>query len=225
MQRCQAREVAPVCYLKKTAASKPRLVALLPASSVDNDFSPAKLNGFHVFYLPFMNDIRGTHEDSKQLCHSEIRPNGEEKLVRAGEEEKLAAMAIIKKLRGSYIPDNFENRSLRSAWKQIETKALNRSTEAEVDDPTEPNIPQMTKRIGVPASQFNRLVFPEGYLDQLAGEAQEALRAQERRNMIASAPVDVSEVEEAASQNRVRGAYIFNCLRFDNYYFLTLYFS
>ncbi len=163
LQRCHAKEVAPVCYLKKTAASRPRLVALLPASSDDNDFSPAKLNGFHVFYLPFMNDIRGTHEDSKQLCHSEISPDGEEKLVRAGKDETLAAMAIIKKLRGSYDPANFENRSLRIVWKQIEARALNRNTVPEVDDPTEPDLPTITQRISVPASQFKRLIFPPGY--------------------------------------------------------------
>ncbi|KAI9557726.1 hypothetical protein GHT06_017555 [Daphnia sinensis] len=56
MDRCQVRGLAPLCILKCTAATKPRIVALLPHAEKDPE--QPSVFGSHVIYLPFLNDVR-----------------------------------------------------------------------------------------------------------------------------------------------------------------------
>lgn len=56
VDRCQARGFAPMCILKSTVATKPRVVALLPHTEQDPE--QPSVFGFHVIFLPFLNDVR-----------------------------------------------------------------------------------------------------------------------------------------------------------------------
>ena len=58
LHRCNARNVAAICSLKSTAASKPCMVALLPQLLQQDTFGQCLPEGFHVIFLPYSDDIR-----------------------------------------------------------------------------------------------------------------------------------------------------------------------
>lgn len=58
LNRCNARNVAAICSLKNTAATKPRMVALLPQLLQQDAFGQCLPEGFHVIFLPYSGDIR-----------------------------------------------------------------------------------------------------------------------------------------------------------------------
>ena len=64
LNRCNARNVAAVCSLKSTAATKPRMVALLPQLLQQDAFGQCLPEGFHMIFLPYSGDIRALNMDN-----------------------------------------------------------------------------------------------------------------------------------------------------------------
>lgn len=147
--------MAALCYLKRTAIAKPRIVALLPSSP---DYPG--LSGFHVIYLPFRNEIR--EFDYEQLTARIYQGEAESKLYRATRDQIEAAKSIVKKLKGIYDPENFEEPTLHTWWKCIENSALKNEDFEPVEDCTLPNYDWIAKRLGPLADAFVSLVYPYG---------------------------------------------------------------
>ena len=151
LDRCKARNVAAICYMKNAASSRPRQVALLP--QLDDT-----LQGFHVIDQPFMNDVR--HLPYQDLVATNPTDG---KIVRANQEEVDAAKAIIKKMTvRNFSPDMFENPALRAKWNLVEQLALGRDDVVEFQDALLPPV-GIDERLGERAAHFNNLLFPYGY--------------------------------------------------------------
>lgn len=154
LDRCKARNVAIICYMKNSASSRPRQVALLP--QLDDT-----LQGFHVIDQPFMNDVR-------HLFYQDLVATNptDETIVRANREEIDAAKAIIKKMMiRNFSPDMFENPALHAKWNLVEHLALNRDDVDGIDDKIFPPV-GVDERLGERATHFNNLLFPHGYAGQ-----------------------------------------------------------
>lgn len=165
MDRCQVRGFAPLCILKCTVATKPRIVALLP--NAEQDPEQPSVFGFHVIYLPFLNDVRKFNYGD--LVGSTLVLKDERKYVpevwRADRGQIDAAVAIVKKLssKTSYTPAQFEDPALHTKWKTLEGLALGREDVESVDDLALPDCDCIDRRLGQRSTIFNDLVFPLGY--------------------------------------------------------------
>ncbi|XP_071042855.1 ATP-dependent DNA helicase 2 subunit 1 isoform X3 [Parasteatoda tepidariorum] len=117
------RGYVAICRLIARQNESPRFVALLPqAKQTDDHGNQMVPPGFHIVYLPFMEDIRTIKCDTKHAAPSEG-------LVEKSKE-------IIKKLQFAYHPESFENPVLQKHWRNIEALALNRDAPDEIIDYT-----------------------------------------------------------------------------------------
>lgn len=165
--------------------------------SETQDPDQASLNGFHVLYLPYLNDVRKfPYED---LVGSTILPvPGERRSVpevwRAEPNQIEAAKAIVKKMvmKNGYSPELFEDPVLHTKWKLLEGRALERSEVEPVEDTTLPDCESIDKRLGTRASTFNDLVFPMGYQSGYTHPVSKA-----------KAPGNDAAVEDAARKRQV----------------------
>ena len=183
LNRCQARGLAALCYLKRTVINKPRIVALLPSSQDDPG-----LSGFHVIHLPFKNEIRPL--DYEKLT-ARIGQGDDSKPLRAAPDQVEAAKKIVKKLKWVYDPENFEDPTLHTWWTCIEATALEKPGAVEpADDTTLPDDEGIVKRLGNLTNDFSGLVYPDGYDHEPAAAK-------------VKASVDPGEVEHAANTGTV----------------------
>ncbi|GFY74650.1 hypothetical protein TNIN_366211 [Trichonephila inaurata madagascariensis] len=144
--QCQKRESMPICRLISRNNDPPKFVALLPQEEqVDNRGVQIVPPGFHVVYLPFMEDIRSVKINSKH--------NPSDALIEKSKE-------IIKKLQFAYHPESFENPVLQKHWRNIEALALNRDAPEEIIDYTLPTKDVIEKRAGRLIDEFKALLCP-----------------------------------------------------------------
>ena len=194
LNRCQARGVAALCYLKQTAVKhKPRIVALLPSSPDDPG-----LSGFHVIHLSFRNEIRLLDYDK---LTARIGQGEDSKPHRATRDQIEAAKNIVKKLPDSAVdpvsktifnPEKFKDATLHTWWACIETSALEKQGPIKpAKDSTLPDNNWIVKRLGTLANDFSKLVYLYGYNP-------------ERAPAKVKAPKNLDEVEQAKRNGTVK---------------------
>lgn len=157
-----------MCSFKATAVSKPRVVVLLPNINEEKDPDQAPLFGFHVIYLPYLNDVRKFPYE--ELVGSTILPADDgsraiQEIWRAERNQIEAAKAIIKRMnmKTGYSPELFEDPILHTKWKLLEGRALERDEVDSVEDTILPDCESIENRLGPRSATFNDLVFPMGY--------------------------------------------------------------
>uniref|UniRef100_A0A0N5AYJ3 Ku domain-containing protein n=1 Tax=Syphacia muris TaxID=451379 RepID=A0A0N5AYJ3_9BILA len=153
-----------VCRYTQKENTPPKLVVLVPqGSTVDSnkDGKPNLTNkfiypGFHLVYLPFMEDKRDLTE---QMTH----PSGTWPI--ANSEQISAARDFIRRLTVSYHPEKFSNPVLQKHYKVIEGLALNSEEIPEVVDQTQPYfaLEAFQKRVEKELARFRELTLPDGY--------------------------------------------------------------
>jgi len=165
LHRCNARNVAAICSLKSTAASKPCMVALLPQLLQQDTFGQCLPEGFHVIFLPYSDDIRNLNlEDLVGGTNTTTNGRSIREIWRADESQATAAKDIVKKLtmKNGFSPELFENPVLHTMWKAMEGLALNRDETETVLDTTMPDIDRIDRKIAKLSEKFNDAVFPLG---------------------------------------------------------------
>lgn len=147
LQQCQKRKYVPICRLISRYSNAPTLVALIPQEEeVDDRGAQVIPPGFHVLFLPYMEDLRS--------LSTEGRHKPQEALVEKAKE-------IIKKLQFSYHPESFENPVLQKHWRNIEALALNSDAPEEMTDYTMPSRDIMEKRAGKLIDELKALIGAE----------------------------------------------------------------
>merc|ERR1711874_120589 len=147
--RCLARDVVALCRYKPRATSDPTFVALVPqAEEVDEGGRQVQPPGFHVVYLPFLDDFR-------QLPENSFLQESDPTAVQA-------AKAVIAKLRlKQFVP--VENPDLQTLYRLIEAHGLRRDTLVKPEDETLPDYERMSRKLGDKSKEFIDSVYHEGY--------------------------------------------------------------
>jgi len=147
LQRCHARQVAAICQYKPRATSKLCCVALVPQVE-ENDDGQERPSGFHVVFLPYLDDLRKIPE----IPLTTTNPP----------ESVEAAKEVIAKLRlKKFVP--VENCSIQTHYKMIEAHALQKPTMEKLEDETLPDMERMTRKLGNRSSSFLSCVYEEDY--------------------------------------------------------------
>ena len=149
LSRCLARKVMAVCQYKPRTAQGITYVGLVPQEEeIDEAGNQFKPPGFHVIFLPFIDDFRRV---SMPMLPQDNPPEAVE-----------AAKEVIKKLRlKQFVPT--ENCSLQNHYQMIEAHALRRDTLMKPDDQTLPDVERMVRKLGERSTEFLANVYEEGY--------------------------------------------------------------
>jgi len=149
LSRCLARKVIAVCQYKPRSAGALSYIALLPQEEeVDEDGNQIKPPGFHVIFLPFLDDIR-------RVPITPVSQNNPPEAVEAAKE-------VIKKLRlKQFVP--VENCSIQTHYQMIEAHALRRDTLVRPEDQTVPDVERMVRKLGDRSTEFLTQVYEDGY--------------------------------------------------------------
>ena len=149
LSRCLARKVMAVCQYKPRTAQGITYVGLIPQEEeIDEAGNQSKPPGFHVIFLPFIDDFRRV---SMPMLPQDNPPEAVE-----------AAKEVIKKLRlKQFVPT--ENCSLQNHYQMIEAHALRRDTLMKPDDQTLPDVERMVRKLGERSTEFLANVYEEGY--------------------------------------------------------------
>lgn len=147
--RCLDRQVMALCQYKPRTTAEMSYVALVPqAEEFTEGGGQAKPAGFHVIYLPFLDDLR-------QLPQVAIEGKPSEEAVHAAKE-------VINKLKlRKFQP--VENVSLQSHYRMIEAHALKKTTLTPPEDETLPDLDRMTRKLGKRSQDFLGEVYEDGY--------------------------------------------------------------
>ena len=139
-----------VCQYKPRTTAEMSYVALVPQREELNSCGggQARPPGFHVIYLPYLDDLR-------QLPRTAV--GGE-----ASQEAVEAAKEVINKLKlRKFQP--VENVALQSHYRMIEAHALKKTTLTPPEDETVPDLERMTRKLGKRSLDFLQEVYEEGY--------------------------------------------------------------
>jgi len=149
LSRCLARKVMAVCQYKPRTAQGITYVGLVPQEEeIDEAGNQFKPPGFHVIFLPFIDDFRRV---SMPMLPQDNPPEAVE-----------AAKEVIKKLRlKQFVPT--ENCSLQNHYQMIEAHALRRDTLMKPEDQTLPDVERMVRKLGERSTEFLANVYEEGY--------------------------------------------------------------
>lgn len=150
LTKCKEKNVVAICSFSLRDNIPPRPVALLPQlEEVDDDTGEQrKPPGFYIVYIPFSEDIRSLNVP---------------KSPEPGKEDVDAAKNIIKKLKFSYQPSNFENPSLQTHYRNLEAMALEKDEPETVQDLTLPDYDKIHQKAGDLIKEFKGLVYPSDY--------------------------------------------------------------
>lgn len=150
LQRCVERQVAAICKFKPRSTAEMSYVALVPQQEeVSEGGGQEQAPGFHVVYLPFLDDIR-------PLPITSINPN------QVSQGAVQAAKEVISKLKLRRF-QAVESVSLQSHYRMIEAHALKKTTLTTPEDETVPDLERMTRKLGTRSRQFLAEVYEEGY--------------------------------------------------------------
>jgi len=149
LSRCLARKVMAVCQYKPRTAQGITYVGLVPQEEeMDEAGNQSKPPGFHVIFLPFIDDFRRV---SMPMLPQDNPPEAVE-----------AAKEVIKKLRlKQFVPT--ENCSLQNHYQMIEAHALRRDTLMKPEDQTLPDVERMVRKLGERSTEFLANVYEVGY--------------------------------------------------------------
>jgi len=149
LSRCLARKVMAVCQYKPRTAQGITYVGLVPQEEeIDEAGNQFKPPGFHVIFLPFIDDFRRV---SMPMLPQDNPPEAVE-----------AAKEVIKKLRlKQFVPT--ENCSLQNHYQMIEAHALRRDTLIKPEDQTLPDVERMVRKLGERSTEFLANVYEDGY--------------------------------------------------------------
>ena len=106
-------------------------------------------NGFHVYYLPYADDIRTLQKNDT---------------TRAANDEVELFKNVIRGLKFKYRPDKFENPALQTLWRNIEATALNKGEPDEFIDLTIPSIENQNRKVAGFIDELKQMIFPPGYV-------------------------------------------------------------
>ena len=117
-------------------------VALVPQQEeiVSEGGGQERAPGFHVVYLPFLDDLRPlpvTSINAKQVSQGAVQ----------------AAKEVISKLKLKQF-QAVESVSLQSHYRMIEAHALKKTTLTSPEDETVPDLERMAKKLGARSRQF-----------------------------------------------------------------------
>jgi len=149
LQRCIERQVAAICKFKPRSTAEMSYVALVPQQEVSENGVQEQAPGFHVVYLPFLDDIRPlpvTSINAKQVSQGAVQ----------------AAKEVISKLKLRRF-QAVESVGLQSHYRMIEAHALKKTTLTSPEDETVPDLERMTRKLGARSQQFLAEVYEEGY--------------------------------------------------------------
>eukprot|EP00092_Neocalanus_flemingeri_P030946 GFUD01033608.1.p1 GENE.GFUD01033608.1~~GFUD01033608.1.p1 ORF type:complete len:608 (+),score=207.55 GFUD01033608.1:49-1872(+) len=149
LSRCLARKVMAVCQYKPRRTSVLSYIALVPQEEeVDETGNQIKPPGFHVIFLPFLDDIR-------RVPPARLSQDNPPEAVEAAKE-------VISKLRlKRFVP--VENCSLQTHYQMIEAHALRRDSLVKPEDQTLPDVERMVRKLGGRSDEFVSNVYEEGY--------------------------------------------------------------
>jgi len=151
LQRCAARRVVAVCQYKPRTTAEMSYVALLPQEEESaGGGGQARPPGFHVIYLPFLDDLRKL---PRLAVDSSLRP---------APAAVTAAKEIIAKLKLKKFQP-VESVTLQSHYRMIEAHALKKTTLTPPEDDTVPDLDRMTRKLGKRSQDFLTQVYDEGY--------------------------------------------------------------
>jgi len=147
--RCKAKDKVAICSFKQRSTAGPNYVALMPQlEQSDENGVQTKPPGFHVIYLPYLDDFRALPD--RRLNKDNPR------------ESVDAAKAVISKLLlKKFLP--VENAAIQSTYRMIEAHALKRDTLTKVEDETLPDLERMERKLGDRSQTFLNEVYEEGY--------------------------------------------------------------
>jgi len=150
LQRCVERQVIAICKFKPRSTAEMSYVALVPQQEEVNDGGGQdQAPGFHVVYLPFLDDLRPlpiTSINTRQVSQGAVQ----------------AAKEVISKLKLRRF-QAVESVGLQSHYRMIEAHALKKTTLTPPEDETVPDLERMTKKLGARSKQFLDEVYEEGY--------------------------------------------------------------
>jgi len=146
--KCHTRNKAAICLVKQRSTSGPSYVALVPQLEETEDGLQRKPPGFHVIYLPFIDDFRQTPNRS---------------LTKENPREAVdAAKAVISKLKlKKFMP--VENAAVQICYSMIEAHALHKESMVKPEDETLPDLDRMQRKLGERSEAFISQVYSEGY--------------------------------------------------------------
>ena len=153
VRACTVENKVALCAFVRSSRAGFRYVALIPQLSPrdnaglggEDDEALARLDppeGFHVFYLPFRDDVR----------HPEIvAGSADHPAPRATREQIEAAGRVVEAIRlTGWHPKQTPNPALQTHYRVLEMCALERNVMEPVHDDTEPALDEWA-RVGVPA--------------------------------------------------------------------------
>nr|XP_033785256.1 X-ray repair cross-complementing protein 6 [Geotrypetes seraphini]XP_033785257.1 X-ray repair cross-complementing protein 6 [Geotrypetes seraphini]XP_033785258.1 X-ray repair cross-complementing protein 6 [Geotrypetes seraphini] len=149
LTQCLEREVMALCRYTPRRNIPPRFVALVPQEEkMDSQNVQVTSPGFHLMFLPFIDDIRKLDISEK---------------MRAGREQVEKMKEIVQKLRFKYRSDDFENPVLQQHFRNLEALALDLMEPEPLEDLTLPKVEMMDRRLGPLVEEFKELVYPPNY--------------------------------------------------------------
>lgn len=192
LDRCLARNVAPIVRMVARRGSSVSWAALIPQKEeLDEKNCQITPPGFYACHLPFADDFRNI----------EI-----EDVTRASVDQVDAAKDMVKKLHFKYSPENFDNPDIQTHWRNIEALALNRSDLEELVDYTVPDYERMRKKAGSLIESFREMVYPPSYDPNAAPKKRPAASggsSAPKRAKPDPASVDVEQMAKAGKADKL----------------------
>ncbi|XP_028409501.1 X-ray repair cross-complementing protein 6-like, partial [Dendronephthya gigantea] len=194
LKKCSSKDLVAICRFIPRRGASLKLVALIPQEEeLDEQNVQVSPPGFHLIFLPFADDLRKlSYEDAP----------------RANDDQVEKAKDIIKALTSTFDPLDIENPSIQKHYNILEALALDKDAPENFEDFSEPNKVQIDARLGNLATEFNDLVFPEGYVHDGKGKKRKATTggsstSTKRTKNDNSNPVDVKEYATSGTLNKL----------------------
>lgn len=184
--RCKQRDKVAICSFKQRSSSGPNYVALVPQMEETENGIQTKPPGFHVIYLPYLDDIR-------KLPESRLNQDN----PREGVDAAKAVIGRLKLTR--FIP--VENGAVQSTYRMVEAHALERETVEKVEDETLPDLERMARKLGERSETFINQVYEQGY--DPAGPVRKAA-ASKPKEPKAPTQVDHIDMEQQVQSGTVK---------------------
>ncbi|TMW66490.1 hypothetical protein Poli38472_004255 [Pythium oligandrum] len=119
------REKYALARLIARKTSEPRLVALVPQEEAYDELGQVQPSGFHVVFLPYLDDVRDVQVDAPESA--------------ASDDQVTAAKELISKLKLAELP-SFENPELQKHYASVQALALGEE-QLEFDESKDTTLP------------------------------------------------------------------------------------
>ncbi|CAF1062062.1 unnamed protein product [Rotaria sordida] len=192
LKKCLEKKMFILCQFIARRNTPPRLVALIPQAEEINKKDPndrLASNGFHVYYLPYADDIRTLPKNDT---------------ARLDDDNVDLFKNVVRNLKFKYRPEKFENPALQTLWRNIEATALNKNKPEEFIDLTIPNIENQNKKVAEYIDEIKQTIFPPDYIMGVAKRSATKRKADAATTSVSSKRTksdDDIDVEAAAHNN------------------------